>query len=287
MAAEAKEPETKENLDNEVPFDAASFHNDPLKKTTDWSAGYIPLFHQHFKNLINKKPENENQKINILDAGCGIGVFTNYLHGKLNGNSSICNVYGVDVSKDAIKTAQEQNKGPIFTYIEPYKALPFKAHFFDIIICTFVISTIPRYKLKLFFESVFPIINKQNGKFIVVINNPKECVDTRFAGIQIVYDGKDNKPKPFDDVTIKFYHGTKAKKPYISDKELWRPTELIMEMLKDIFEKDKCKCNIEAKDLMYLDIYENDVKALGIDINEIQTEKEKAPFTSIVLTMNN
>merc|ERR1712130_193120 len=191
-------------------------------------------------------------------------------------------IYGFDVSQDAIKEAHKQSTGTIFQHSERYKSLSFDSDFFDIIICTFVISTIPRDKLKLFFQTIYEVINKKAAKFIVVINNPKEYIDTRFAGIQIVSDGR-TQPKLFDNVIIKFYHGLQAKEPFITDVELWRSTEFIMEMMTNIFGSE---CSVTSEDLMYIDEYKDDVVSLGIDLNEIEMEKKRAPFTAIIVTMN-
>eukprot|EP01084_Bolivina_argentea_P185522 319915_1 len=116
--------------DIDVKRDAGSFHNDPFQKTTDWVAGYIPLYHQHLRNTIADQHKKLNRRINILDAGCAIGVFSAFLHNKLNKKKSICDIFGFDIQEDAIKQAQETMEGPTFKLVKPYQPLPFKSDFF-------------------------------------------------------------------------------------------------------------------------------------------------------------
>eukprot|EP01084_Bolivina_argentea_P219630 372460_1 len=259
-----------------------SFQNDPSSKPSDWCAAFIPIFNQYFKTLKN----NQNKKIKILDVGCGIGGFTSFLYEKLLELSIPAEICGVDISNEAMRKAKLNNKNITFKHISPYQSLPFKSNYFDIIICTFVISAISNNdKLKRFFQTIYEVLDKDHGKFIVSFNNPNEYVNTRFAGIQICLHPKTNKekPDPLDKVIVKFYKGINELKPYFVVNEIWRSTQMVMDQCKHVFGSN---CSIKSKELKYIDQYECDVKSLGIHLNHIKMEKQRAPFCAVIVEMH-
>ncbi|MGK0442029.1 MAG: 23S rRNA (guanine745-N1)-methyltransferase [Pseudohongiellaceae bacterium] len=54
------------------------------------------------------KPKGQN--LNIIDAGCGEGYYTNALSRSLHSNQQAANITGVDISKFAVKAAANLNK---------------------------------------------------------------------------------------------------------------------------------------------------------------------------------
>jgi SAM-dependent methyltransferase len=80
-------------------------------------------------DLISGLPFNKNEKINILEIGCGKGEKLSYLKENLN-----CNVFGIDPSSKAIKFALEQG---ISAQIGTAEKLPFKENSMDLIIFGF------------------------------------------------------------------------------------------------------------------------------------------------------
>lgn len=78
----------------------------------------------------------DNQPKRILDIGCGDGVFTKILK-----DSFKSEVYGIDISKKALKKAQKRGI-KIKNYDIDGKKLPFKNNYFDLVICGDVIEHI-------------------------------------------------------------------------------------------------------------------------------------------------
>lgn len=112
-----------------------------------------------FVPLIEKlKEEGVNT---ILDYGCGSGKLTNELS-KLNG----AEVYGIDISKDAITIAKSRDKKSKYILIPEERHLLDKK-IFDIIICSFLFVTINEYKHFLSLINEMKSILKTNGKLYI------------------------------------------------------------------------------------------------------------------------
>jgi len=61
--------------------------------------------------VIEYIKKNERAKLfNILDAGCGEGYYIDSLEKDLKMNNIVANLFGIDISKDAIKLASSRNK---------------------------------------------------------------------------------------------------------------------------------------------------------------------------------
>lgn len=81
--------------------------------------------------LLWQKP-----KANLLDLGCGEGYYTERLHYALSDHQIDHNLYGLDISKDAIKAACKRTKD-INWLVANGKQGPFKANSMDVILNVF------------------------------------------------------------------------------------------------------------------------------------------------------
>ncbi len=75
-----------------------------------------------------------HQTSSLLDAGCGNGLFLNYV----NGHFDIAKLYGIDISETALKSLKVPNQQASITEI------PFSANSFDIVTALEVIEHLPQ-----------------------------------------------------------------------------------------------------------------------------------------------
>lgn len=70
-------------------------------------------YYQSISDTINQFAVDQlwqNGKANILDMGCGEGYYTHRLQESLSDHQIEADVYGLDISKEAVKTAAKRNK---------------------------------------------------------------------------------------------------------------------------------------------------------------------------------
>ena len=85
--------------------------------------GYYSKMAQEVSNIVSKY----KRKV-VLDAGCGTGYYTKQL--------VVNNVYGIDISKKAVKIASKKDSNISFAVSSVFNT-PFKDHTFDAIISIF------------------------------------------------------------------------------------------------------------------------------------------------------
>lgn len=124
-----------------------------------WKEGetLVNYIQQHF----------QGREIRILEFGCGSGRFASYLSEHYTGNFKY---QGVDLSKELIKYAQQDNPNLEFIAEDISKFLPLlKQESFDLIIGTSSFQHIPSYKERLFLMKHFYRTLKYEG--LVVMTN--------------------------------------------------------------------------------------------------------------------
>ena len=121
----------------------ADFHYKKIKKSVlgDFSAYIYARYYLELQilNKIIAKFQNTNEKLKILDIGCGDAVFINMIY--LMHNKKKLELYGIDSSSIAIEAAKIRNPNAIFKVANVYN-LPFEDNYFDIIVSSDVIEHI-------------------------------------------------------------------------------------------------------------------------------------------------
>lgn len=110
----------------------------------------------------------------ILDAGCGEGYYTAGILDSLGVDHGIrAEIYGIDVSKEAVVKAAATYKKPHFS-VSSVNALPFEDGAFDAVISLFAPLS----------ENEFSRVLSKNGALITVSPSPRHL----FGMKEIVYD---------------------------------------------------------------------------------------------------
>ena len=131
------------------------------------SEGFYDFMRDALFNEIKRFPHN-----NLLDLGCGEGFYTNYIKEHLPSSQ----VYGVDISKDAIKYAAKRNKNVHYS-VATNAHTPFRQHQFDLIINIFA----PLIGIEC--ERVL----KPDGKILSVAPAPHHLIELK----NVIYDTPD------------------------------------------------------------------------------------------------
>ena len=121
----------------------------------------------------------------ILDAGCGDGYYTDYIQrtikDKLPGSS--CVLYGMDISKEAIRLASGRNKEIGFIVASLFK-LPFKSNQADYVINAFAPACDPE----------FGRVLKKGGTLITVIPGRKHLFELKSVLYENPYENDEKGP---------------------------------------------------------------------------------------------
>lgn len=118
-----------------------------------------------FKDDYRLKYLTESLKLKngiMLDMGCGGGILTEslvYYYPKVK-------IFGIDVSKTAIRYAKKFGSGKITYKVIKGKKIPFKDNFFDVCICLDVMEHIP--DVNFFLKEVKRVLKKGGSFFLVV-----------------------------------------------------------------------------------------------------------------------
>lgn len=118
-------------------------------------------YYKPLSDAINRMVEvvlsqNNMDKANVLDAGCGVGYYTDALsrHNKVPMNTSF---YGIDVSKEAIRMAAKRHSQALFAVASIFD-MPVKTDSIDVLMNIFSPLS----------EEEYSRVMKDNGTLIVV-----------------------------------------------------------------------------------------------------------------------
>ncbi|MCX7928823.1 MAG: class I SAM-dependent methyltransferase [Patescibacteria group bacterium] len=115
---------------------------------------YYVGIHSIVISLIKKYSRKKNPK--ILDAGCGAGLLAKKM-------SALGRVYGIDLSKEAIKYAKKRN---INVKIGSVTKIPYPNNYFDIVTCIDVINLAEVDNEQKALSEIFRVL-KPNGILIM------------------------------------------------------------------------------------------------------------------------
>lgn len=157
-------------------------------RTLFLSKGYYQNLQTRLKEIcLSLNPSS------LLDCGCGQGYYTNALQDTL----SNCEVFGIDLSKEAIKTAARANK-KVQYFIANSFDLPILDNCIDC--CTNIFTPIASDEIKR--------VLKPSGKLIIVSPDVYHLFELK----QEVYDHPYlNEPLEFNDSSFKLIHKESVK----------------------------------------------------------------------------
>ncbi len=112
--------------------------------------------------VLNSISKNSNKIRKILDFGCGTGRFTKRLF------LPKMEVYGCDVDNNLLKKAKKRQKNIKFTYVSPYKKIPYKSNYFDCVTMMGVLEHVSDEKETL--VEIYRILKKGGYLYIYGLN---------------------------------------------------------------------------------------------------------------------
>lgn len=101
------------------------------------------IFLEHYGFTLDKFKEFLSNQKKILDAGCGTGYISNWIHSETNNSQ----VFGIDIStsvEEASKYFCSKSKKGLNYLQADISELPFEDNFFDMIVCKEVIHHTPK-----------------------------------------------------------------------------------------------------------------------------------------------
>ncbi len=136
-------------------------------RSTFLNYGYYHFLREALVNIMQHFPNDY-----ILDAGCGEGYYTNYFQQKFN------DVYGVDLSKHALKKASKSGNAKYF--VNTIQKLAFHDSSFDIVTSIFSYRCYPE----------FYRILKSDGYLIEVVPAENHLIELKQVIYASVYENK-------------------------------------------------------------------------------------------------
>lgn len=171
-----------------------NWNYDALKKQADSEFDFVSKI---LRDLLDK-----DHKIRILDIGCSDGYNTIQMFKQFDN----VEVVGIDISKDAIQKAQEQNDGTIMTFEcvniendDELKALLSRYGKFDVVYCSHLIQHLKRDID--FIKKVHYFLLKPNGYFVIkTIDDSTKCANKQNDILQFVMEYYQKCVAPFQEL---------------------------------------------------------------------------------------
>jgi ubiquinone/menaquinone biosynthesis C-methylase UbiE len=124
-------------------------------------------FYNHYMEFPAMKklfPDVNYENKKVLDLGCGFGRYSKHFISKG------AKVWGIDASKELIKTAQAENPEAEFT-CGNISNLTYSDSYFDFVVSGLVLDYISKKDLQKTLDGVYRVL-KKNGSFIFSYPNP-------------------------------------------------------------------------------------------------------------------
>lgn len=137
---------------------------------------------------VLKNIKNTDEKINILDIGCGEGYYTGNLKNFLDKKNIPNEIIGIDISKEAVISGAKSHKG-INWIVASATNIPVRDNSLDFIICMFA-KIIPEEKMRTL---------KKGGKLIIVSTGENHLLQMK----EVVYENvRKDFYSPIEDLKI-------------------------------------------------------------------------------------
>lgn len=144
--------------------------------------GFYTKVSDKINEVIYEDIKHINSAINILDVGCGEGYYLSRLKDYINEKKNNVNYFGMDISKDAVKSAARDEKQCFFAAANNYH-LPVKNKSADVVLSVFSPIDI---------NEIMRVI-KKDGIFVRVLPRKDHLIELR----NIIYDKVNLKDKVY------------------------------------------------------------------------------------------
>ena len=118
---------------------------------------------EYFEDLLHKELGSDGS-LNVLDMGCGVGVYHDLLKSKVH------TLHGVDISEKCIETAKKNNPNVFYTAYNG-GTLPYADATFNAVVTICVMHHVPLSERDIFLSEVRRVM-KPDGIFVIFEHNP-------------------------------------------------------------------------------------------------------------------
>ena len=145
--------------------------------------GYYKLLADGLCDLFSQKIKSREDNPVLLDAGCGDGYYTDCIGKSLQKTLINCSIYGIDISKEAIRLAAGRNKEISFVVASIFK-IPLMTGKTDYILNAFAPSN----------DSEFSRVLKKDGLLVTVIPGKRHLYELKSVLYEKPYENDEKEP---------------------------------------------------------------------------------------------
>ncbi|MCX7772565.1 MAG: methyltransferase domain-containing protein [Clostridia bacterium] len=146
--------------------------------------GYYAPLATALKEILLRRVPALGRELVLLDAGCGDGYYTSQLRDMFNESRTKNTVYGMDISKEAIRLASGRNKGIQFVVASLFK-IPIASQSMDFVLNAFAPSS----------NSEFKRVLRKDGHLITVIPGKKHLFELKSVLYDNPYENDEKEPE--------------------------------------------------------------------------------------------
>ncbi len=145
--------------------------------------GYYSPLAQGLSKILIQRCSVRNKEWVLLDAGCGDGYYTHHLQRSLSENTINGTVYGMDISKEAIRLAASRNKAIQFMVGSLFK-IPFIDHQADFLLNAFAPAS----------DQEFSRVLEKDGFLVTVIPGREHLLELKAVLYDKPYENDEKEP---------------------------------------------------------------------------------------------
>jgi len=145
--------------------------------------GYYKPLADGLCELFTKRIKLRSDEPVLLDAGCGNGYYTDSIGKSLQEASIDCSIYGIDISKEAIRLAAGRNKEISFVVASIFK-IPIMTEKVDYILNAFAPSV----------DLEFSRVLKKDGLLVTVIPGKRHLYQLKSVLYENPYENDEKEP---------------------------------------------------------------------------------------------
>lgn len=146
--------------------------------------GYYSPLSDGLSELFSQRLISSGTDSVLLDAGCGDGYYTNNISKSLFKASIDCSIYGIDISKDAVRLAAGRSKEICFIVASLFK-IPLMSETSDFILNAFAPAN----------DSEFRRVLKEGGSLVTVIPGKRHLYELKSVLYERPYENDEKEPE--------------------------------------------------------------------------------------------